>query len=72
MTTVLYNVDNHIATVTLNRPEALNSFNYEMLETLDEVVEDILTNADVRVVLITATGEKAFSVGAKNIKRGTG
>ncbi len=71
MTTVLYEVENNVATVTLNRPEALNCFNYEMLKTLDEVVEDIRTNADVRVVIITATGEKAFSVGADLKERKT-
>lgn len=71
MTTVTYRVENHIATVTLNRPEALNSFNYEMLKELDEVVEHIRTNADVRVVIFTGSGEKAFSVGADLKERKT-
>ncbi|MEH7386782.1 enoyl-CoA hydratase-related protein [Bacillus sp. JJ1521] len=71
MTSVLYQVENHVATVTLNRPDALNCFNYEMLKTLDEVVEDIRTNADVQVVIITGSGEKAFSVGADLKERKT-
>ncbi|WP_449539364.1 enoyl-CoA hydratase-related protein [Ferdinandcohnia sp. Marseille-Q9671] len=71
MTTVLYQIENHIATVTLNRPEAMNCFNYEMLQALADVVEDIRTNADVRVVILTAAGEKAFSVGADLKERKT-
>ncbi|MEH7235584.1 enoyl-CoA hydratase [Bacillus sp. JJ1562] len=71
MTTVLYRVENHVATVTLNRPEALNCFNYKMLKELDEVVDHIRTNAEVRVVIITASGEKAFSVGADLKERKT-
>lgn len=71
MSTVLYQVENHIATITLNRPEAMNCFNYEMLKNLEEVVEDIRSNSDVRVVFITGAGEKAFSVGADLKERKT-
>ncbi|MCA1030940.1 enoyl-CoA hydratase/isomerase family protein [Bacillus timonensis] len=71
MTTVLYNVENHIATITLNRPEAMNCFNYETLKKLEEVVEDIRTNKEVRVVVITGAGDKAFSVGADLKERKT-
>ncbi|MFS0864078.1 enoyl-CoA hydratase-related protein [Fredinandcohnia sp. 179-A 10B2 NHS] len=71
MSTVLYQVENHIATITLNRPEAMNCFNYEMLKNLESVVEDIRSNPDVRVVLITGAGEKSFSVGADLKERKT-
>lgn len=57
-------VKDHVATVTLNRPDAMNAFNYDMLVELGNVAEELRTNADVRVVVITAAGEKAFSVGA--------
>lgn len=57
-------VKDHVATVTLNRPDAMNAFNYDMLVELGNVAEELRTNADVRVVVITASGEKAFSVGA--------
>jgi len=57
-------VKDHIATVTLNRPDAMNAFNYDMLVELGLVAEELRTNAEVRVVVVTAAGEKAFSVGA--------
>lgn len=57
-------VKDHIATVTLNRPDVMNAFNYDMLVELGNVAEELRTNADARVVVITAAGEKAFSVGA--------
>ncbi|HWO97682.1 MAG TPA: enoyl-CoA hydratase-related protein [Bacillus sp. (in: firmicutes)] len=64
MNFIQYEVDGHIAKVTLNRPNVLNAFNYEMLLQLEEVVEEIRINEAVRVVVITGAGEKAFSVGA--------
>ena len=61
---IVVEVKDHLATVTLNRPDAMNAFNYDMLVELGNVAEELRTNADVRVVIITAAGEKAFSVGA--------
>ncbi|WP_417897395.1 enoyl-CoA hydratase-related protein [Bacillus haimaensis] len=57
-------VKNYIATVTLNRPDAMNAFNYDMLVELGLVAEELRTNTEVRVVVVTAAGEKSFSVGA--------
>ncbi|WP_223700778.1 enoyl-CoA hydratase-related protein [Sutcliffiella deserti] len=57
-------IKDFIATVTLKRPEAMNAFNYDMLVELGNVAEELRTNADVRVVVVTAAGDKAFSVGA--------
>ncbi|KAA0550080.1 enoyl-CoA hydratase [Bacillus sp. BGMRC 2118] len=54
----------HIAIVTLNRPEALNCFNFDTLQELGLLVENISTNQDIRVVIFTGAGEKAFSAGA--------
>jgi len=68
---ILYKESNYIATVTLNRPKALNSFNYDMLVELDKVIENIRGNANVRVVIITGAGQKAFSVGADLKERKT-
>lgn len=64
MSYIAVEVKDHVATVTLNRPDAMNAFNYDMLVELGNVAEELRTNADVRVVVITAAGEKAFSVGA--------
>jgi enoyl-CoA hydratase len=64
MSAIRYEVNGHVASIMLNRPEALNAFNYEMLLQLEETVEVIRINQDIRVVTITGAGEKAFSVGA--------
>ncbi|MBM6617180.1 enoyl-CoA hydratase-related protein [Bacillus suaedaesalsae] len=71
MESILLRIENHIAYVTLNRAEALNSFNYDTLCELDKVIESISINRDVRVVIFTGAGEKAFSVGADLKERKT-
>lgn len=52
-----------IATVTLNRPEALNSFNQEMLVALPQLWQDLDADDEVRVVVLTGAG-RAFCAGA--------
>ncbi|EGA89711.1 enoyx-CoA hydratase/isomerase family protein [Planococcus donghaensis MPA1U2] len=64
MDTIHYEQRNNLAFITLNRPEAMNAFNYDMLNELGQVVEAIRINPDIRVVIFTGAGEKAFSVGA--------
>ncbi|ANU25945.1 enoyl-CoA hydratase-related protein [Planococcus versutus] len=64
MDTIHYEQQNHLAFITLNRPESMNAFNYDMLLELGQVVEAIRINPDIRVVIFTGSGEKAFSVGA--------
>ncbi|OXT17460.1 enoyl-CoA hydratase [Bacillus sp. OG2] len=71
MSSIDLKVENHAAIITLNRPEALNAFNYETLEELQRTVEDIRINPDVRVVIFTGAGDKAFSVGADLKERKT-
>ncbi|MBT2653805.1 enoyl-CoA hydratase/isomerase family protein [Bacillus sp. ISL-18] len=64
MERVLLEIQNHIAVITINRPEALNAFNYDTLLELKQKIELIRINQEVRAVIITGAGEKAFSVGA--------
>lgn len=71
MNSIRYEVNGHVASITLNRPDALNAFNYEMLLQLEATVESVRTNETVRVVTITGAGEKAFSVGADLKERKT-
>ncbi len=71
MSSIDLKVENHTAVITLNRPEALNAFNYETLEELQRTVEDIRINPDVRIVIFTGAGDKAFSVGADLKERKT-
>ncbi len=64
-------VKNYIAFVTLNRPEVLNAFNYEMLSDLSQTVESIKMDPQVRIVIFQGAGDKAFSVGADLKERQT-
>ncbi|MDZ5470230.1 enoyl-CoA hydratase-related protein [Bacillus sp. 31A1R] len=64
MSSILFEVKEHVGVVTLNRPDALNAFNYDTLVELQNTVEKIRTDSSVRVVIFTAGGDKAFSVGA--------
>jgi len=61
---VLFEKKDYIGFVTLNRPEALNAMNYASLCELENIIEKIHYDSDVRVVIFTGTGTKAFSVGA--------
>ncbi|MFC7391731.1 enoyl-CoA hydratase-related protein [Scopulibacillus cellulosilyticus] len=64
MSTVDFVTKDHIAYVTINRPEVLNCFNYQTLLSLEEVVQSLYTSKDARVIIFTGAGEKAFSAGA--------
>jgi enoyl-CoA hydratase len=61
---VRYRKKGSIARITLNRPEALNTINRDMLEKIDIVLEKIRTDDAVHAVIITGAGDKAFSAGA--------
>lgn len=56
--------DGFVATITINRPEALNAFNSEQLDALLARVEEVAARPDVRVVLVTGAGGRAFAAGA--------
>ncbi|BBO80987.1 short-chain-enoyl-CoA hydratase [Desulfosarcina ovata subsp. sediminis] len=55
--------ENHIATVTLNRPEAMNSLDPESLQQIKEIWTEVKADNDIRVSILTGAGEKAFSTG---------
>jgi enoyl-CoA hydratase len=61
---VIYEKNEGIATITLNRPEALNALSKEVVEEILRAVEDARTDENIRVVVLTGAGEKAFSAGA--------
>ncbi len=53
-----------IAVLKVSRPEALNALNSETLEELKRAAEDLEKNGEVRVVIVTGEGDKAFVAGA--------
>ena len=61
-TIILEKVDN-IATITLNRPHAMNAINRRMLNEIQQAVSDIKNDPNVKVVILKAAGDRAFSTG---------
>jgi len=60
-----------IVTLTLNRPKVMNCLNFELLHALKKQVDQIRFKPEVRVIIITAAGEKAFCAGADLKERAT-
>ena len=60
---VLYNLDGHVATITYNRPDALNAINREMRRGLNEAFTRFRDEEDAWVAIVTGAG-KAFCAGA--------
>ena len=64
MTNILLEKKGLIAVATIDRPKALNALNSEVLSDLGELVETVKADADIRALVITGAGEKAFVAGA--------
>jgi len=62
---------NGISILTLNRPEVMNSFNFELLHALKEEIDTLKFRPGIRVVIITGAGQKAFCAGADLKERTT-
>lgn len=61
---IIYEKSDGVATIILNRPEALNAFSKDVVSEILHVLEDIKNDENVQVVILTGAGEKAFSAGA--------
>lgn len=61
--TVLLDISDGIATVTLNRPSAMNAISRELRRRLFEVMQQVDSDDDVRAVILTGAGERAFTAG---------
>ncbi len=55
--------ENHVAYITMNRPEAMNSLDPESMAQLVDVWGTVKNDPDIRVAVLTAAGQKAFSTG---------
>lgn len=60
---VLLALDGHVATLTIDRPDALNAMDSHAHLALSQLLDDIAANDQVRVVVLTGAGERAFSAG---------
>jgi len=63
---LLFDINGHIATITLNRPEKLNAFTTEMLYAWADALQECQRNDQVRVVVLTGTGRGFCSGGDVN------
>ncbi|MCG8620076.1 MAG: enoyl-CoA hydratase-related protein [Desulfobacterales bacterium] len=61
---IILEIENNIATIFFNRPKALNALNNALFDELDIALDQIADNADVRVLILTGSGDKAFVAGA--------
>jgi enoyl-CoA hydratase/carnithine racemase len=71
--TLLYEERDGVAIATLNRPEVHNAFNLQMQQELRHLWTSLRTNDDVRAVVLTGAGDKAFCTGIdrnESIERG--
>lgn len=62
--TLLSSLENGILTITINRPDKLNALNKDVFADLDKVLVEIYSNKEIRSVIITGAGPKAFVAGA--------
>ena len=58
-----YEVDGHVAVITINRPKALNALNEDVLKDI-EAAFDAVDLSEIRAIILTGAGEKSFVAGA--------
>ncbi len=66
-----FDVKDHVARVTIDRPDVLNAIDAASERELQRIWDEVERNRDVRVVVLTGSGERAFSTGA-DMKGGSG
>nr|MBC8345867.1 enoyl-CoA hydratase/isomerase family protein [Candidatus Neomarinimicrobiota bacterium] len=64
MSFILSDISNQIAVLTINRPEALNAMNDQVIADLVSAVTSCIEDENVGVIILTGAGEKAFVAGA--------
>jgi enoyl-CoA hydratase len=60
---VKLDIEGTIATITLNRPEAMNAFNQDVYRRLKEIAQQLKETPSIRVAIMTGAGDRAFSAG---------
>ena len=59
-----YEIENRINIISINRPEKLNALNIETFSEIDYAIKSSVANDEVRIIILTGVGEKAFVAGA--------
>src|SRR5689334_5756598 len=63
-TTLLTLLSEGILTITINRPDKLNALNKSVIEELSSAIDEALKNNEVKAIILTGSGPKAFVAGA--------
>jgi enoyl-CoA hydratase len=61
---IIFQVDEGIATISFNRPKALNALNAALIEEFSQALDEIAADEDIRVLVLTGAGDKSFVAGA--------
>jgi len=61
---LLFHIDDGIGILTFNRPKALNALNQALLEELSSLLDEVSENEEIRVLVLTGAGDRAFVAGA--------
>ena len=64
MSIIKTTLEDYIAIVTINRPEAYNAMNPDVIESLENQINEFINNDNVGVIILTGEGDKAFIAGA--------
>ena len=59
-----YEIENRINIISINRPKKLNALNIETFSEIDSAIKSSVANSEVRIIIITGVGDKAFVAGA--------
>lgn len=68
---LIFEKKRHVGYIKMNDPKTLNSMSYEMMDSLNNLLDDMKADRDVWGVILTGEGERAFCAGA-NLKKGAG
>ncbi len=61
---LIFDIEMPLATITFNRPKALNALNAELITEFSQALDEVAVNEDIRVLILTGAGEKSFVAGA--------
>jgi enoyl-CoA hydratase len=62
--TLLTSLENGIFTITINRPDKLNALNKQVMLDLNDAIQEVEKNVDIKAVILTGSGQKGFVAGA--------
>ncbi|MEZ5046956.1 MAG: enoyl-CoA hydratase-related protein [Chitinophagaceae bacterium] len=62
--TLLFSIEEQIATITINRPDKMNALNKDVINDLSKAIDEVIQNNEIKSAIITGAGAKAFVAGA--------